>query len=215
MVGLMLAVVVGVDVSAAASQATPVVPGHELVAGRGYGQWEAAAWQWRLTQPNITSNRTSCFTAGQHGPVWFLAGSANTVSRKTCAIPAGRYVMLFAPAGDCSTVERAPFHATTDARLVRCAKTDWLHFQGFLGVSLDGVNLKPAGYLGGTGAFAFRMPAHNNWLHVPGRTHGRIAVYGAASILRPLTTGSHTLVVVSGYLHPFSRYKLTYHLTVG
>jgi hypothetical protein len=217
MLGLALTVVVGVGVSAAAPQPTPLVPGGGSVAGRGYGQWVAAALQWRLSLPNVTSNRTSCFTAGQHGPVWFLSGSevnASVITR-TCAIPAGRYLMLFAPGARCSTVDRAPFHATTDTGLMRCAKRQWKRYTGAETVTLDGVTLQPAGYVGGTVAFAFKVPAHNNWLLVPGRTQGRMAVYGAASILRPLSPGTHRLVQIYGYSHTPIHYKVTYQLTVG
>jgi hypothetical protein len=98
---------------------------------------------------------------------------------------------------------------------MRCAKADWQHNPGELSVSLDGVNLKPPGYVSGTTAFSFTMPAHNNWILAPGHTHGRMAVYGAASLLRPLSPGMHTLVIESGYEH--SRYvaHIRYQLTVG
>lgn len=131
--GLALAVTMGVGVSAAAPQPSPLVPGNGSVAGRGYEQWEAAAWQWRLAHPKTTPNTTSCFTAGQYGPIWFLDGSytKNTsVVTRTCAIPAGRYLMLFGPSIDCSTVEPAPYHATTDAGLTRCAKAAWQRHRG-------------------------------------------------------------------------------------
>jgi hypothetical protein len=218
MIGLALTAVVGVGVSAAASRPSPVVPGGATVAGRGYGQWVVALWKWRLPQPNITSNRTSCFTAGQHGPVWFLGGSTleASVIRRTCAIPAGHYLMFTGPDVDCSTVEPAPYHATTDAGLMRCAKANWEHDPGWATMTLDGVHVEPAGYVGGTLAFALKMmPAQDNWLLAPGHTHARVAVYGSASILRPLTAGTHTLVLTSGFAHPAGSVQVTYQLTVG
>jgi hypothetical protein len=202
-----------------ASQATPLVPGNASVAGRFYGQWAAADYKWRVSQPNITS-KTSCFTAGQHGPVWFLAGgrtNAMAVTR-SCAVPAGRYLMWATPSNYCSTVDRAPFHATSDAGLIRCARAAWQSEPGFETVTLDGRRLQPPAYLGGTAAFAFKMPAHNNWLRVPGRTHGRMAVYGFATILRPLSAGIHTLEVTDGFRLSGSAYSLlqvTYNLTVA
>jgi hypothetical protein len=216
--GLGLSLALGVGVSIAASQSGPLVPGGTSVAGHSYGQWVAAAWRWRLSLPAVTSNKTSCLTKSQHGPVWFLGESASTSTAitETCAIPGGRYLMFYTPSYDCSTVERAPFHATTNAGLRRCAKAWWQYRQGFLRLTLDGVNLVPAGYYGGTRVFNFKMPAHNNWLHAPGHTHGRIAVYGSASILRPLSPGSHTLVQFGGFSGvPSSYEKTTYKLTVS
>lgn len=80
---------------------------------------------------------------------------------------------------------------------------------------LDGVSLNPVGYHGATAAFGFKMPARNNLLGLPGGTHGRMAVYGDASILRPLSPGTHTLVQVAGYHHTSIGYTTTYQLTVG
>ena len=201
----------------AAPQSGPLVPRGGSVAGRGYGQWVAADWQWRLSQPNTTPNKTSCITAGQRGPVWFLGGSGvkSRVITRTCSIPTGRYLMLDSPSIECSTVEAPPFHAMTDAGLMRCAKAYWQRHQGTETVTLDGVRLQPPGYLGGTAAFAFKMPGHNNLLGVPGRTHGLAAVYGAASMLQPLSAGSHTLIQVEAISHASVYYKIAYQLTVG
>jgi hypothetical protein len=104
---------------------------------------------------------------------------------------------------------------TTDAGLQRCAKAYWQGHQGELNVTLDGTALNPPGYVGATGAFAFTMPAHNNYLHLPGRTKGRAAIYGSATILRPFSPGTHTLVAVDAFAHTSYGVQVTYHLTVG
>jgi hypothetical protein len=212
-VGVVSTVVGGVGVADAASKPSPVVPGGVLVAGRGYGQWVAAAFTWRLTLPSVTSNRTSCLATRQHGPVWFL-NESNTNAPAitiTCAIPADRSVMLFSPSAICSTLD---YPAATRAGLMRCAKRLWKRAPASETVTLDGANLSPAGYVGGTPAFAFKMPAHNNWLNRPGRTRGRLAVYGAATILQPLSAGTHTLVQIVSFAHS-PAYTTTYQLTVG
>ena len=111
--GLTLLVAFGIGRTAAASQPPQLVPRSGFVAGRSYGQWLAAAYRWRLALPGVTSNRTSCFTRSQHGPVWFLNGSevTGTAVTRTCAIPPGRYLMLLVPGIDCSTIEPPPVHA--------------------------------------------------------------------------------------------------------
>lgn len=176
-----------------------------------------AAFRWRLSQPNIRSNDTACIAAGQHSPIWFLSGSATNTSviTRTCAIPVGRYPMLSTPSIDCSTLEPSPFHATTNVGLMRCAKRLWKRYEGPETVTRDGVSLNPVGFTGGTPAFAFKEPARNDYELAPGRTHGRTAVYGVASIFRPLSRGTHTLVVIDGFRHASIVYKITYQLTVG
>jgi hypothetical protein len=217
MLGFTLTVVIGLGVSGAAAQATPLVPGGGLVAGRGYGQWVIAAWQWRVSQPDVTPARSSCFTAAQHGPVWFLGGSdfKGSAITRMCTIPAGRYIMLDVPSVECSTVERPPFYARTDSGLVRCARTWWKKHAGEETLTLDGTTLEPPGYLGGTSAFSFTFPARNNYLHVRGHTDARGAIYGAATILRPLSPGPHTLVQVEAFAKTSYYVTTTYKLNVG
>jgi hypothetical protein len=201
----------------AASTSSELVPASVAVGGHGYGYWAAARWRWRDSLPNVVPGKTSCFSAHQAGPIWFLgstAGKANTV-QVTCRIPAGRYLMVEGPGVECSTVEDPPFHAKSDAGLRTCVLRWWRAHKGGEDVTLDGTAIRPPGHLGGTSVFRFRMPAQNNYLHVPGRTGGRAVYYGAATILRPLSPGTHTLVWVESYTHPDSFLNVTYELTVG
>jgi hypothetical protein len=82
-------------------------------------------------------------------------------------------------------------------------------------VSLDGRALVPAGYIIATDAFAFTQPARGNLTHTAGHTHGLAAVYGSASILGPLSSGTHTLVERLVYSNTAVAQQVTYHLTVG
>jgi hypothetical protein len=218
MLGLALTTaVVRVGASAAASQPTPLVPGSGSVAGRGYDQWVVAAWRWRASLPDVTPNRSSCFTTSQHGPVWFLGGSVlkGSSMTRTCTIPAGRYIMLDFPSVECSTAERPPFYARSDSGLVRCAKTWWMKHPGEETLTLDGTKLEPPGYVGGTSAFSFTFPGRNNYLHVRGHTRARGAVYGAATILRPLSPGPHTLVQAEAFANTSFYLTTTFKLTVS
>lgn len=201
----------------AASTSSELVPGAASVAGHKYGYWEAEWWIWRDSLPDITANKSSCFTARQPAQVWFLGGSdvkRGTVTR-TCRIPAGRYLVLLGPGVECSTVEAPPFHATTDAGLARCVRSWWRKHQGGEDVTLDGAALMPQSWFAGPVLFDFTMPAHNNDLHVPGRTGGRAGVFGALSILRPLSRGTHMLIKTQSYTHPPQYTKTIYELTVG
>jgi hypothetical protein len=201
----------------AASTPAELVPGNGTVGGHGYSHWAAAEWRWRHSLPKNIPNKNSCISARQPGPIWFLGEnySAPFGSTLTCRIPTGRYLMTYGPGFECSTIEPAPFHATTNAGLTRCARRLWQKHGGRLGLKLDGADITPPGYLVATSVFHFTMPAHNNYLGLPGRTGGRGAYYGGASILRPLSPGTHTLVVLESLTHPAAVYKVIYRLTVG
>jgi hypothetical protein len=189
---------------AAGSPSTAVVARGERVGGLSYPEWEARAWQWDDEHihsfPGVASTpgASRCATAGQHGPVWFLHGDIDQrwFYTRSCTVPAGRYLYLDIPSNECSTVEPAPYHATTTAGLLRCARRFQLARSS---TALDGKVMSPSGLVLGTGVFTFRMPVANNWLGVPGATSGRAAVYGQGLMLRPLAPGRHTLVrVVQG-----------------
>ncbi|HEY2655286.1 MAG TPA: hypothetical protein VGI55_05825 [Solirubrobacteraceae bacterium] len=202
---------------AAGRPSTQVVPRGEKVAGVGYRQWEARAWQWDDEHirdfPGVASTpgASRCATAGQHGLVWFLHGDIDQswFYTRSCTVPPDRYLYLDTPSNECSTVEASPFHATTTAALERCARQHTARSS----LALDGKVLSPSGFGLATGVFTFRMPAVNNWLGVPGATSGRAAVYGQGIMLRPLGPGAHTLVRVTQYRNgPVS--VTVYHLAV-
>lgn len=181
-----------------------------------YPQWVIADWQWRLSLPAKASAPGSCITRAQNGPVWFLTSSDTGRSTSvTCSIPTGRSIMLDSPSVECFSVGPAAFQAGADAVLRKCALSQWRRHPGGLTVSVDGVALQPAGFVIGTGAFAFTQPRRDNLTHTPGHTRGRAAVYGSASILSPLNPGFHTLVERISYSHTSVVEQVVYHLIVG
>ena len=122
--------------------------------------------------------------------------------------------MTNGPGAECSTIEPAPFHATTNAGLTRCARRWRQARRGRLELTLDGADITPPGYFVATSVFHFTIP-RNNVLGLPGPTHGRGAYYGAVSILRPLSSGTHTLVCLESYTQPTAVYKMIYKLSTG
>jgi hypothetical protein len=204
---------------AAANAPGAVVPGNEIIGGHTYAQWEARAWQWAIANLRFFTSavpRTPrCATAGQTEPVWFLDGNlfegVGNDLRRACDVPAGRYIFIDEPSAECSTVEPAPFHATTTAGLESCARALG-PFKSTL--TLDGKRIIRSGYVVASPVFRFTMPPRDNYLLVPGATHGKGAAYGDAVMLRPLTPGAHTLVrTESSPDGPTLRF--TYELTVG
>jgi hypothetical protein len=206
-------------VPAAANDPSAVVPSNAAIGGHTYAQWEARAWQWAIANlrffPSAVPRPARCATVGQAGPVWFLDGDlyegVGDDLRRTCDVPAGRYIFIDEPSAECSTVEPAPFHATTDAGLMACARALG-PFSSTL--TLDGRRLVWSGFDVASPVFHFTMPPRDNYLLTPGATHGRGAAYGEAVMLRPLTPGAHTLVrTQSSPDGPTLRW--TYELTVG
>ncbi len=178
-----------------------IVPANATIAGLTYAQWETKDWQWAIA--NLHSHHTkapqtsACVTTGQQGPVWFPETDRYDLSiggTITCHIPAGQYVFLHGPSIECSTVERPPFHATTDAGLLRCARITSANSLLF-----DGQLFSPSGFPARSGVFPFTMPTSHNLLEVPGVTHGRSAASGRSIILGPLPAGNHTVIETYSY----------------
>ena len=170
-----------------------------IVGGKTLTRWEIAWWQWRLklSRDRAAPVPSSCIAANQHGPVWFMSddGRTNPSTRvRYCSVPRGDYIMLTVPSIDCSTIEAPPFHAVTDKGLVQCAQDDWRLSRPQIHITVDGVNEDPPGALVTTPAFSVSMPPTDNEFEAPGRTIGRAAVEGFATMVKPFAPGKHTLV---------------------
>lgn len=80
---------------------SPVLASEARPYGMSYGQWSAAWWQWALRPPfsqgALTDETGEDCGKGQVGPVWFLAGVANSSGTvvRNCKVPAGK--ALFFP----------------------------------------------------------------------------------------------------------------------
>jgi hypothetical protein len=216
---VLLVAVAGAAGPAAGAGVGVVVPSNAVIGGHGYAQWEARAWQWAIANLRFYDSGVPrgarCTTTGQAGPVWFLGGDnyegAGDSIKRVCDVPAGVYMFIDDPSSECSTVERPPFHATTNAGLQSCARS--------LGpftstLTLDGKRTVLSGFEVTSPVFSFRMPSRSNYLLVPGATGGRGAAYGDPVMLRPLSPGTHTLVRTDSSPHG-PTLRSTYELTVG
>lgn len=194
-----------------------IVPASRKIGGLTLAQWAAKNWQWKIAQlrsyPSPNPHERSCVTAEEPGRVLFADGDLDPLAfnvTATCTVLRGRYLFIGYPSIDCSTVEAAPFHATTDAGLLACARS-FEHPKSSL--CIDGTVVSPSGVPVATKAFSFTMPAANNWLQAPaGPTSGRAAVVGQALMVRPLSPGWHTIVRVDSFGGP--TYTAILHLRV-
>ena len=193
------------NTSARGGSSPLIVPANATIGGLDYAQWETKSSQWSMAHLHSHDSRpprmSVCVTTGQHGPVWFPGHDSydlglNALGTVTCHIPVGQYVLL-GPSYECSNVEQPPFYASTDAGLIRCA-----HVASAESLSFDGQLLSPSGFPLSTGVFRFTMPARHNLLGVPGKTHGRSAVYARPIILGPLSAGVHTIIQTRHYRGP-------------
>ena len=82
-----------------APAAAPIAPG-QPVAGASQEEWSKRWWRWALSfddddGPVADPDGSQC-ALGQHGPVWFLAGTYGTARTiRSCHVPAGK--TLFFP----------------------------------------------------------------------------------------------------------------------
>jgi len=75
-----------------------VLPPGSTPHGRTYGYWAAAWWTWALQFPveqsPITDPTGAYGSAGQKGPVWFLAGTLDGLAERSLTIPAGKRIFF-------------------------------------------------------------------------------------------------------------------------
>lgn len=102
--GMLLAVslAIGLTSQVASGQGNPnpgVIPSEARAYGLSYGEWGAQWWRWAYSFPvaqfpPLQSGELDC-SAGQSGPVWFLAGTVRQgpVTR-SCTIPTGKALFI-------------------------------------------------------------------------------------------------------------------------
>jgi hypothetical protein len=75
-----------------------VLPPGSAPHGRTYGYWAAAWWTWALQFPleqNPITDPTGAYgSAGQKGPVWFLAGTFDGPAERSIKVPAGKRIFF-------------------------------------------------------------------------------------------------------------------------
>jgi hypothetical protein len=203
---------------AAADGAAFVRPG-DTYAGKTYGQWSAAWWQWaaNISEPNspVDDPTGANCAVNQAGPVWFLAGTPGTTSPR-CTIPAGKAILFPVINGECSQPEG---NGTTEAELRTCAAglMDAVD-QTSARVDEDDIPLGPPA----KGRFRFVSPpfqitfAPNNGFYPDGSVVGTglSVADGFYVLLKPLRPGRHTIDWHGRAVFPDFTFEITTHYTV-
>jgi hypothetical protein len=206
----------------------PVYPTTAKLFGKSYAQWSAQWWKWALARPveghPFSEPGFDCNSAnnGQSGPVWFLALSAleDPLVERSCTIPADKAVFIGLANAECSDLEGL---GATAAEQRDCAKFFADHIVvSSLFCTIDGqavANLDAFRFL--SPQFTFSAPTP--WIFGNTGGTGTAVSDGYFLMLRPLSSGSHTLRC-GGAFHfsvaegdPFDAdfgFGNTYHLTV-
>jgi hypothetical protein len=204
--------------SAAASSFTIVQP-TETYAGKTYGQWSAAWWQWaaNISEPNspVTDKTGADCAVDQEGPVWFLAGTTGgpTVTR-SCTIPSDKAILFPIINAECSTVEG---DGPTEAGLRACAKDLMDHVtETSARVDHTAIDLGPPGP---NARFRFDSPlftitfAPNNGFGAPAGTGSAVAD-GYWVLVKPLAVGKHTIDFRGKAVFPDFKFKVRVHYSL-
>jgi hypothetical protein len=203
------------DGSGRSSRNPGVVPIQAMIAGKSYGDWSAAWWQWTMSHPitQFDDPTGQFFPLDQSGPVWFLQGGFGSQERWN-TMPTGTFLVspLFIYLNDYPCPDPdfhpAPGQSMEDF-LTEGARAI---IDGITPPSLevDGVLIKnPTSYRATSKLFTFTgdlsMQAFDGC--VTGSPQVGVSD-GYLVILKPLPPGAHTLLF-SGFG------DIVIHLTVG
>lgn len=199
-----------------------VVPPGATPAGKTYGEWAIAWWQWLWSAPvdvNPGLDETGEFVDyGQSGPVWFIAPNYGGVTDRSATIPAGK--MLFVDvAADFESPLIDPSASEEDLRALCATIIDDIQM---VEISVDGVSVDNlAAYrLATPRAFSYTLPENNMFeffgIDAPAGTYGGAVADGYYVMLSPLPAGAHTIDIVTEWGFPYySTDHATVHLTVS
>jgi hypothetical protein len=200
-----------------------VLPPASSPYGHSYSEWSALWWQWAYSLP-VTNHplfdETGAFVGtGQSGPVWYLGGVFNVsgTATRNVTIPAG--TALFFPI---INVEWDNICPPSDPPLslaeLQAFARQAMDGATNLACELDGVSIQNLSSYRFTSVFPVTFPTDNIFdafgCPTPPGTYGPLANDGFYLMLRPLSSGQHTLHF-HGFLPAFGfALDITYNLTV-
>jgi len=196
-----------------------VLPPDSHAFGQTYSEWEAALWQWALSQGPVNNPLTDTTGAncavGQTGKVWFLARKGGGQAVRNCTIPAGKGILIPIGAAECDVLEG---DGTTEAELRACA-IEFSNKFTVMRISVDGNELQglapPA-----NSPYRIQWPlftvtiVEGNAFGAPAGTTQAVAD-GWFFLLAPLSAGAHTIVWHSEAPSLNFMAESVYQLTIG
>ena len=154
-----------------------------------FEQWTAEWWQFILSFPaaaNPQFDTGGQCAVGQHGPVWFLAGSFGQVVTRTCTVPAGK--ALFVPVLNLVDINVA----SQIARELRAEIAPCMDAVAGLSLEVDGQRVRNLAENFHIRSVVFDITVPPGGLLDPG-TYSPVVDNGFYVMLKPLSVGSHTI----------------------
>jgi hypothetical protein len=210
----------------------PVVETHPY--GQTYAEWLAKWWQWSLAFPVSADpeNGTADISAKQSGEVWFLpAPLGGGTATRTGTVPEG--IALFVPVltFEADNTGCPTYTDFTAAQLGTEVLGGWTAVTTTTctidGVAVAGVeNPQTSSYVVVTQPFSYTLAAHDNVLAnypnfvgetcIPdGTTVNPTVAEGACVMIRPLSVGTHTIIITAAAPAYGITYNVTFNLTVA
>lgn len=179
-----------------------------------YGEWTARWWQWAMSIPidkNPLIDSTGKYCAeGQHGPVWFLAGTSGKthLAERKCTIPSKKSILFPVIVSQFSYSEIPEIK--TDEELISHTAKDIVHWS-LLEANIDGIELQNLNqYRIQFGPFDLTITDNNIWNVVPGYT--KAVSDGFWVFLESLTEGHH-MIGFRG-IEPNFQSEVTYNIII-
>jgi hypothetical protein len=197
-----------------------VLPVNSSPYGNSYAEWSAKWFQWAFSLPvadhPFTDSPNINFSAGQSGPVWFLAGTFGTTER-ALTLPAGKAIFATMINVECSSLEPEPFYGATAAAQAAGAKA-FADLMVNVFCELDGVpvtNIQD--YRVVSPQYTFTAPTP--WIFAADGGTGTSVGDGYFVMISPLSKGLHTLHLGGTFHFPAEEggdlsLDTTYHITV-
>ena len=205
-----------------------ILPPQCVAYGKTYADWSVKWWQWVFSLPATNSpildTGDDC-SAGQSGPVWFLAGAfVGTTNARSCTIPAGLALFFPIANGWNDNTDCPSYDAFSVEELVGLA-TGFVDSASGMSCTIDGVPVKglddpmTSPYRVGPQVFSYTLASTDNILAnhfglacIPnGIMVATAAEDGVYLLLAPLSAGQHIIQFTVESCH----LDITYHLNVN
>lgn len=199
------------------SPSKPVIlPPQSNPYGESYGQWAADWWTWALSIPseiNPVNDTTGAFAGvGQHGPVWFLAGTATTGNvTRNVTVPFGK--ALFFPIIN-TLWWTAPTDPPTTIPDILSALAGVTADITNLSCTIDGTAVKHLEkFITISPVFSLTVPS-DNILGLPAAVYTPDIDEGFYLMLAPMSPGNHTIHFTGSSPDLGYALDITYKITV-
>lgn len=178
--------------------------------GKSYSEWAAIWWKFVLEYPEkdarLTDPDGSLCAVNQTGSVWILPGAESGELVRTCVIPKG-VALLISPTDSFCNKQQQSSVGDNEAEIRKCVKAD-VDEDEYSHSYLDGVQLSNLHQVNRIQSVLFDL------YYPPNEGPYKTVADGVFLMIKPLSSGNHTLVQEAGAPSQDWHYKITYNLQV-